>query len=603
MSCFASLAIVLAVLLSPAASAAAKPVACADGRFLLPEGATVLTAPAASQRQGVSLASRAIGIEGSCEPAHAKVKPGRRGTRVTARWRACGDFKKVALKGVIAAPGCETLRGQLKARKTARVDFEATRSACGDGYVDVAGGETCDLPVDGSEATLALLDAAHDAIAAGATDVALSADGTLRFRRSATATGGIDEIVRGAVTLVRWVHDGDDTIMTSDADGDGVAEITIEAQRAPVRTAVVRYDLDGDGSAERTLSMSQVGADGLTVEITLAGQAPVGFSAPLLQEARTGAAAIVATGVGCTAGELASAQATLATATASGFACLRSLGLGGVEKAMAGKLAKDGVEFRCGAATGCAQVDILDGLTGGLIPTAIGMNLGTSFFTGAGACSNPDMVLFHELLHVGLGESHSPFLDRTTFEGLATDRVYSCTDLCFRPGLATKSECATCLGVDRCDAKCSTYADGPSDPPCGGTVDITSTTCPSTACSCCQDCPAGTKFVETMDGTASGPVDSYVRINMPPNFGGQISCGSWSAVTCPGVSANILACCQRQAGEPDTTTFHGTLPFPFAGISCICPVPPSMEVGQLVAQLVTLNGGAVAEDTNPITCP
>jgi len=563
----------------------------------------VLSAPAGSRRQGVSLASRAIDIEGSCGPAHAKVKPGKRGTRVTARWRACGDFKKVALKGVIDAPGCGTLRGQLKARKTARVAFEATRSACGDGYADVAGGETCDLPVDGSEATLAILDAAHDAIAAGATDVALSADGTLRFRRTTTPTGGIDEIVRGAVTLVRWVYDGDTTIMTADADGDGVPEITVEAQRAPVRAAVVRYDLDGDGIVERTLSLTQVGADGLTVEIVLAGQTPVGFSAPLLQETRTVAAAVATTGVGCTAGELASAQATLTTATASGFACLRSLGLGGVEKAMAGKIAKDGVEFRCGATSGCAQVDILDGLTGGLLPTAIGVNLGTAFFTGAGACSNPDMVLFHELLHVGLGEAHSPLLDRKTFEGLATDRVYSCTDLCFRPGLATKSECGTCLGVDRCDSKCSAYADGPNDPPCDVLVDVTATTCPSTACTCCEDCPAGVRWVETMEGHASGPLGSYVRINLPPSLGGQITCGSWSSVTCPGPSAGILTCCQRQAGEPSTTTFTGTLPFPFVGTSCLCPAPAPMEAGQLVAQLVTLDNDAVAEDSQPVTCP
>lgn len=595
----APLTIVLALLLSPATPATAGRAACPDGRFLLPEGTTVLVAPAAGGRQGVSLASRAIGIDGSCEPAHAKVKRGRHGTRVTVRWRACGDFKKVQLKGAIDAPGCGTLRGKLKARKGPRIAFEATRSACGDGYADVAGAETCDLSVDDSEPTLAILDAAHDAIAAGATDVALSADGTLRFRRSATATGGIDEIVRGAATLVRWVHDGDTTTMTSDAGGDGVAEIEVEAQRAPVRAAVVRYDLDGNGSVERTLSLTQVGADGLAVEITLAGQAPTGFSAPLVQETRN----VAATGVGCTAGELASAQGTLTSATASGFACLRGLGLDPVAKAMEGKIAKDGVEFRCGATSGCAQVDILDGLTRGFLPTTIGVNLGTSFFTGAGACSNPDMVLFHELLHVGLGEAHSPFLDRTTFEGLATDRVYSCTDLCFRPGLATKSECGTCLGVDRCDAKCSAYADGPNDPPCDVVVDITATTCPSTACTCCEGCPAGVAWVETMTGHASGPLGSYVRINMPPNLGGQITCGSWSGVTCPGASAGILTCCQRQAGEPSTTTFTGTLPFPFAGISCLCPVPAPTEVGQLVAQLVTLDNDAVDEDIEPITCP
>ena len=216
------------------------------------------------------------------------------------------------------------------------------------------------------------------------------------------------------------------------------------------------------------------------------------------------------------------------------------------------------------------------------------------------------MVLFHELLHVGLGEAHSPFLDRKTFEGLATDRVYSCTDLCFRPGLATQERVRDLPRRGLTAATVEALGARPRRPDRSAVRRpgrrTTATRCPSTACTCCEDCPAGVRWVETMEGHASGPLGSYVRINLPPSLGVQITCGSWSNVTCPGPSAGILTCCQRQAGQPNTTTFTGTLPFPFVGISCLCGVPPPTEA-QMLAQLVTLDNDAVDEDSMPITCP
>jgi len=590
---------ILLLILALVTPAAAKPAACPDGRFLLPEEVLLLPVEFEGGRQGIALAAGTVEIDGSCGPATAKVKPGKRGTRVIVRWPACGDRTRALLKGSIASPECGTLRGKVKAKKTKAVPFEAVRSACGDDHVDLAGGETCDLPAD--EPTLDLLEAAGDAIAAGGTDVPLSADGSLRFLRSTTATGGVDEIVRGALVVARWVHDGDTTTMTVDQDGDGTPEIQSDAQRAPVRSVTVGHDFDDDGAVDRTVSLEQVGGDGLQVEITPAGGSPTGFSTTLVQEMRT----VVGRAIdseGCTPEQEARAKFSLTVGTTAGFQCLRALGLGAVAKAIEGKIAKDGVRFHCGATTGCAGVDPLNGFLGGVLPIPIGMDLGAKFFTGEGACSNPAMVLFHEVLHVGMGEAHSPFLDRTTFEGLATDRVYSCTDLCFRPAKATKGECATCLGVDRCDAKCERFADLPSDPPCDARVELTQTTCPSSACSCCVGCPPGLKFVETMEGTGFGPVGSYVRVNLPPMLGGQLTCGSWSPAICPGSGAGVVSCCQRQATEPASTTFVGTLPFPFQDF-CFCPAPPSSEVGTLVAQLVAADNNVLDEDSKPIVCP
>ncbi|MCW5890733.1 MAG: hypothetical protein KIT14_09285 [bacterium] len=227
------LAVVLVALST--APALAKPAACPDGRFLLPEGTAIL-APAAAGRQGIALAAKTITLDGSCGTAKARVKAAKRATRVAARWRSCGERTRVVLKGTLAAPDCGTLRGKVKARRTPALAFAATRSACGDGYADTAGGETCDLGAADDELSIALLLAVHDLVAGGATDVPLSPDGTLRFVRTTTPTGGTDAIVRGGATLVRWVHDGDATSMVADRGGDQTPELAIDATRArPVR--------------------------------------------------------------------------------------------------------------------------------------------------------------------------------------------------------------------------------------------------------------------------------------------------------------------------------------------------------------------------------
>jgi len=600
---------------------AKRPAACPDGRFLLPAGAGLLAPPAAGDRQVVSLAGRQLAIDGLCEPRKAKIKASRRATVVGARWRSCGDLENVRLSAKIAAPACGVLRGSLKAKKRRPIAFEAGRSACGDGFADRAAGETCDVPPGdgggggggggtGSEPTLASLDAARDALAAGATDVALSPDGSLRFRRAATPTGGIDTIVRGGTTLVRWVHDGDVTAMTSDDDGDGVPELAIDARRAPARAAVVRYDLDGDGSVEQTVSMTQVGADGVQVEITEAGKAPVGFTTTLLQEARGdagprpigGLPAASVTTEGCTADQEAAVKASLSAAMATGIKCLRDLGLDSIAKVLEGKVARDGVKLRCGGTTDCAQIDILDSVTRGAVPTAVGITLGNDFLNGSGLCSNGALIIFHELLHLGFGAAHSPFLDRTKFEGLATDSVYSCADLCFRPTQATKSQCAKCLQVDRCDAKCSAYADG-SEGPCDLFVDIESLACPTTSCQCCKDCPAGVRWQETIRGRAGGPEGTILRTNLQAIPDGELMCTTWTQVACPGTPGGVTQCCRRDPGQPSETAFVGSnrQPPSIFPIDCFCPVPPPPVGVEIVAQVVTSTGGA--EDTVPVTCP
>lgn len=580
----------------------AAPTRCSDGRFLLPAGVTVLTTGVGSARQGIALDAGQLTLDAGCGPTAARVKRTKRATVVVARWRACGDRKRVVFKGTIAAPACDTLRGKVTAKKAKPVAFEAARSICGDGYADLAGAETCDLATD--DITFDLLDAAHDAVAAGATDVPLSPDGTLRFVRTTSATGGTDSIVRGNTVLARWVYDGDTITVTADQDGDGNPELRIDAVRAPARAATVRFDLDDDGTVERTVTTEAIDATTMHVTITLLGESPTSFDTTNLQELRATSIRTAASVVteNCTPTEATDAETTLVDALTTGLPCLKQLGMDSVGKTISGKVLKDGVTFRCGATNDCAQADILDSLTHGLLPTTVGVNLGPKFFTGEGACGNGPMVLFHELLHVGLGDAHSPFLNRSDKGSLATDRVYSCTDMCFRPGEVNKRSCATCLGVDRCDAKCSNYPDLAGDTPCGDSaVEITSATCPSTACTCCDNCPPGVLFTETITGTARAPVDHYLRVNVLESLGGHLTCGAWSSAPCV-LGSFGLTCCQRQAGQPDSTSFTATLPFPFMN-QCVCPVPPPLDAGTLNAQIVTPENNAVVEDSAPITCP
>ena len=575
---------------------------CPDGRFLAPDGVALLGSVARAGRDAVSLGARKVGIDGGCAPRKATITATKKATRLSVRWSSCGDKRKVRLKAVIAAPACDTLQGKVSARKTPGVTFTAARSVCGDGYADTAGGETCDGSGSSAEPTLEILDAAHDQLTAGADDVALSPDGTLRFRR--TRAGGVttEEVVRGSTVFAQWVHSGDTTTASADGNGDGVIGTVITAERAPARRATVSFDLDGDGTPDTTETLVQDGPDSLQAQIT--GAAPATFATTVLQEA--GPVVPRANEVPCTPDTIAKAKTATNGAITNGLACLRRLGLDDFARIIAAKKARDGVRFACDDSDRCAQMDVLDGLTGGALPSPIDITLGPKFGPQTGACSNSEMVIFHELLHLATGGVHSPTLDRTTFQGLATDRVYSCTDLCYRPGLATKCECATCLGVDRCHPKCAAFADCPDVGGCDAAVAITKAECPPVACQCCTGASFcnGTFWTNRMEGTASGPVGATLRVNFVASLGGDLQCPGWTKTPCPPAASTLNCCTRTSAQQPQQTTFVATLPAvpPFSPIQCICPPPSPVQIGY-VAQVGRSDVGAAVEDTRQMSCP
>lgn len=87
-----------------------------------------------------------VGLGIGCAPVEAKrLRASRRGTRIRVRWDTCAGLEgRVRLRARID-PACETMTGRLGAKKSRfRRMFTATRSRCGDGLVDVEGGEPCD---------------------------------------------------------------------------------------------------------------------------------------------------------------------------------------------------------------------------------------------------------------------------------------------------------------------------------------------------------------------------------------------------------------------------------------------------------------------------
>lgn len=88
-----------------------------------------------------------IASASGCPATKVKLKAKKKGTLVTAKWSSCpGITGKAILTGKIGAD-CATFTGAFKAKKSKiKRSVTATRSTCGDGFVDVSA-ETCDGPI------------------------------------------------------------------------------------------------------------------------------------------------------------------------------------------------------------------------------------------------------------------------------------------------------------------------------------------------------------------------------------------------------------------------------------------------------------------------
>jgi cysteine-rich repeat protein len=127
--------------LALATVAGARSVPCPGGRFptdIRPKGPTPLDLRPSPE---LVIAGDRVSLEPLCPPLAARIRPSRRGTTVRARWRACADGRRVALRALVDR-ACWSATGVVRARGL-RPRFTATRMpACGNGVRE--GDEACD---------------------------------------------------------------------------------------------------------------------------------------------------------------------------------------------------------------------------------------------------------------------------------------------------------------------------------------------------------------------------------------------------------------------------------------------------------------------------
>jgi subtilisin family serine protease len=204
-----------------------KPAPCPGGRFLLPASEALVAGATAPARDAIVLdAGGSLAIASGCGPTRARVKARRKGTRVGAKWKkgACTGLKGAARLAATFDASCTTLRGTLRAKRYKRA-FAARRSECGDGVLDVDGGEVC-LRLEATPETPAV-----DAI------VDVDVDGGVPAAElTVTATDGSIARTRISVALADGATVGDVNALLDEIGGEivsAVAGIPILVLRIP----------------------------------------------------------------------------------------------------------------------------------------------------------------------------------------------------------------------------------------------------------------------------------------------------------------------------------------------------------------------------------
>src|SRR2546425_6782993 len=120
--------------------------ACRGGRFLV-EGPPLISATLNGEPGAVVIAGISVSLMSGCGATSARIRVAKTGTKVNAVWLSCGGLRgKARLKARID-PTCKTMTGTLRARREKwKRSFSAKLSECGDGIVDIDGGEECEPP-------------------------------------------------------------------------------------------------------------------------------------------------------------------------------------------------------------------------------------------------------------------------------------------------------------------------------------------------------------------------------------------------------------------------------------------------------------------------
>ncbi len=427
--------------------------------------------------------------------------------------------------------------------------------------------QTCDIENVGS----AELSAAEAALAEGALEATLSADGCVVYRQTPGVDGpSHEEMVIGDVLAMTWDHIDTESLGRYDADLDGFVEHQVRS--FPGDDGLERVEaMDFDPTTKQPTRRVTYTVEGEVVHavVELPGedgtlQVVGGFDLPLYQEALL-AAGGAASQSGCTAQQANELRQRAREAfvgdgtTKGGIECVR-----GKAKKLLMDLVRAFVRFNSFVSLSCADLSTGSGGLQRLARTtwypigASPVEVNTSTFFSM-TPQQQRQLLFHEFLHAEWEKNHDPAIEADPATRDEKDQIYACAAMCFDPN-ASKCSCAACLGTDTCDERCKGFG------ACRN---------PELDLSCGEVCCENTEICLNDECCLSDRVCGDVCCEQSGTCGSSAECcptdRQCEAVCCqPGEQCVNGQCADPCGGAPGTTACRGEC-CP-DGFFC-CPVP------------------------------
>ncbi len=320
------------------------------------------------------------------------------------------------------------------------------------------------------QTTVASLQAAAEALDKGALEVPISAQGTVRYRR--TVQGGItiheEMLVNGRVSF-RWDHTTNQSVGQFDSDHDGFFERKVifrtgsapgdnqteRLEYVPKSTQVVRrwrsHQID---AATRRVIWEEAASDGSLKVVAE-------FETAVVQEFNDPAFPAGADNlnisrlISCPVDQLAVILNRFQEGVAQGSECLKKFGRDDLARTLEYIAVRRLFTIQC--ETGTDRVAAEDDNGYPARPIKIYVNTDKYFAPGVTA-EQQRYAMFHELLHFPLGEHHPDTESYTRY-----DQVYACGALCFSAD-PDQCQCAACVKGSTCNMACQSLTPCKSGP-------------------------------------------------------------------------------------------------------------------------------------------
>lgn len=321
--------------------------------------------------------------------------------------------------------------------------------------------------------TIDSLDAAKAALAAGATDVALSPNGCYRYSRSTTGGTETEQIAFNGVIVLSFRNTA--TQLTGQVNSTSNARLLWNVQRGATPDTFTSVRSYYNPSTGMILSRITTVASGGNYQVTEEKADPSGnlivvaqYDATiddfyLANQEQSAAAPAASSSFACTSDEEQRLSAAYNHGVQVGLECFRHYQAASdvLLMMMFNYVARD-VFFLCDPTLNANGLADRNAINDPSKPITISISDPLTLDLDDRDLS---AVLFHEFLHFQFG-GHAPYL-KNSDRRREFDRTYACESLCFgksdSPQVGnsdpTKCTCATCLGTNMCDPRCRLEAD------------------------------------------------------------------------------------------------------------------------------------------------